>query len=262
MIKLDYIDNGSPFDWGKTSGDYARFRDIYPDEFYNKIISLGLCVKGQSVLDLGTGTGVLPRNLYKHGAKFLGADISQNQINYAIKLSEEKNMDIKYVVSSAENINFIEESFDVVTACQCFWYFDTNVAIPNIHRVLKKNGYFVVMSMEWLPFEDDIARSSEELVLKYNPNWQGANFTRDKNITTEWAKNLFMVEENIDFDVNVNFTRESWHGRIKACRGIGASSLSDSEIADWEKEHIEFTKTIPASFSILHNCNIVKLKKT
>ena len=32
------IDGGKPFDWGKTSEDYAKFRDIYPQEFYDKII--------------------------------------------------------------------------------------------------------------------------------------------------------------------------------------------------------------------------------
>ncbi len=51
------IDGGKAFDWGKTSADYARFRDIYPQEFYDKIIKRGLCIKGQSVLDVGTGTG-------------------------------------------------------------------------------------------------------------------------------------------------------------------------------------------------------------
>ena len=32
------IDGGKAFDWGKTSKDYAKFRDIYPQKFYNKII--------------------------------------------------------------------------------------------------------------------------------------------------------------------------------------------------------------------------------
>ena len=27
------IDSGNPFDWGETSFDYAKFRDIYPKEF-------------------------------------------------------------------------------------------------------------------------------------------------------------------------------------------------------------------------------------
>lgn len=80
MISSKDIDNGQAFDWGKTSGDYAIYRDLYPEEFYQKIVNLGLCVRGQSVLDLGTGTGVLPRNLYRFGASFVGTDISANQI--------------------------------------------------------------------------------------------------------------------------------------------------------------------------------------
>lgn len=74
------IDSGKPFDWGKTSLDYAKFRDIYPKKFYQKIIDRQLCFSGQSVLDIGTGTGVLPKNMYPYGAKWTAADISENQI--------------------------------------------------------------------------------------------------------------------------------------------------------------------------------------
>ncbi len=77
------IDGGKAFDWGKTSTDYAKFRDIYPQEFYDKIIDRGLCMKGQSVLDAGTGTGVLPRNMYRYGARWTGTDISVNQVEQA-----------------------------------------------------------------------------------------------------------------------------------------------------------------------------------
>ena len=69
------------FDWGRTSGDYAKYRDIYPDVFYKKIVDRGLCVEGQEVLDLGTGTGVLPRNMYRYGAHWTGTDISPEQID-------------------------------------------------------------------------------------------------------------------------------------------------------------------------------------
>lgn len=31
------IDGGKAFDWGRTSVDYARFRDIYPRGFYDRI---------------------------------------------------------------------------------------------------------------------------------------------------------------------------------------------------------------------------------
>ena len=122
------VDGGKAFDWGKTSSDYAKYRDIYPQEFYDKIVSRNLCIDGQSVLDLGTGTGVIPRNMYPYGAKWIGTDISENQIEQAKLLSQ--GMDIEYYARSAEDIDFPENSFDVITACQCFWYFDHERIMP------------------------------------------------------------------------------------------------------------------------------------
>ena len=63
------IDGGKVFDWGRTSSDYAKFRDIYPPVFFEKVAERGLCTKRQKVLDIGTGTGVVPRNMYKYGAE-------------------------------------------------------------------------------------------------------------------------------------------------------------------------------------------------
>ena len=44
---------------------------------------MNLCTEGHNVLDPGTGTGVLQRNLYVYGAPFTGTDISENQIEQA-----------------------------------------------------------------------------------------------------------------------------------------------------------------------------------
>ena len=126
MVNKNF-DNGNPFDFGKISLEYAKYRDIYPEEFYEQLINLNIGVKNQKILDLGTGTGVLPRNMYKYGASWVGCDISKNQIKYAKQLSEEKNMNIQYICSSAEDIDFPDESFDIITACQCFGYFEKRV---------------------------------------------------------------------------------------------------------------------------------------
>ena len=68
-MKQAHIDHGRSFDWGKASGAYAEYRDIYPPAFYEHLLARGVCGKGQNALDLGTGTGVLPRALYPYGAK-------------------------------------------------------------------------------------------------------------------------------------------------------------------------------------------------
>ena len=138
LITDKHIDNGRSFDWGRTSADYAKFRDIYPPEFYERIAKSDLCVKGQRVLDLGTGTGVLPRNMLHFGAKWVGTDISENQIAMARKLS--KGTDIEYIVSPSESLNLSDGSFDVITACQCFWYFDHETIMPRLRNMLKPDG--------------------------------------------------------------------------------------------------------------------------
>lgn len=260
-IQKPSIDNGQAFDWGKASKEYAKYRDIYPKEFYEKLAELSLGVQGQKVLDIGTGTGVIPRNMYVYGADWTGADISENQIAYAKRLSQEAGMNIRFLISAAENIDFPDGSFDLITACQCFMYFDKDVLLPRVHRMLKTDGHFVVIYMAWLPEESEIAKTSEEMVLKYNPSWTGAHMTRYTLETPPWCKDLFEPVHMLTYDLPVTFTRDSWHGRMKACRGIGASSLSRDEISAWENEHMEYMQNVPEVFDILHYAAILDVKK-
>ena len=260
-ISDNRIDNGRPFDWGRVSEDYAKFRDIYPDTFYKKIIDRGLCISGQRVLDLGTGTGVLPRNMYRYGAEWIGADISGEQIKQAKKLAHDAGLDIAFIVSGAEDIDFPANSFDVITACQCFWYFRHDIVMPKLAKLLKDGGRLVILYMAWLPFEDDIAGQSEQLVLKYSPDWSGAGETRKPIWIPDIAYEHFELEYHDEYDIPVRFTRGSWHGRMKACRGVGAS-LSADKLEMWEKEHMALLDRIaPEEFDVLHYAAIAVLKK-
>lgn len=181
-ISNQNIDGGKAFDWGKTSSDYAKFRDIYPQEFYDRILNRNLCTTGQRVLDVGTGTGVLPRNMYRYGAKWTGTDISENQIRHAKVLSE--GLDIEYHTLSTEKLDF-----------------------PDCYL--------------------------EKFELVYHE----------------------------EYPLCVHFTREGWNGRMKACRGIGAS-LTDREIAMWEQEHRKLLAEIaPEEFDILHYGAMAELRK-
>ena len=260
-IKDNRIDSGRAFDWGKASSDYAKYRDIYPDDFYKCITDRGLCVSGQRVLDIGTGTGVLPRNLYSFGAEWTAADISDNQISEAKVMSEKLGMNVRYLVSSAEELDFADNSFDIITACQCYWYFDHKRTAPLFSRLLSEGGKAVFMIMNWLPEEDEIAAASERLVLKYNPQWSGCGDTFHELALPEEYFGFFDLKESFCFRLPVHFTRESWNGRIKACRGIGASTLTDAEKAEWEKEHLKMLSELPEEFDIAHYAAFAILEK-
>ena len=255
------IDAGKAFDWGRTSEEYAKYRDIYPEEFYQKIVNRGLCTAGQKVLDLGTGTGVLPRNMYRFGAEWVGTDISPEQIEQAKRLSESAGMKIDYYASSTEELDLPKESFDVITACQCFWYFDHERVMPKLSELLKPDGKLLILYMAWLPYEDEIAGKSEELVLKYSPKWTGAGETRHPIWIPDVAYRYFKLTDHEEYDVRVPFTKESWHGRMKACRGVGAS-LSGEELARWDEEHRKLLDAIaPEEFEVLHYAALAVLEK-
>ena len=157
----------------------------------------------------------------RYGAKWIGTDISQNQIEKAKALSV--GTDIEYYPMSAENIGFADNQFDVITACQCFWYFDHERIMPVLHRILKADGSILILYMAWLPYDDKIAGESEKLVLKYSPNWSGAGETVRPIDIPQCYNEKFRLVYHEEYPLYVHFTRDSWNGRMKACRGVGAS---------------------------------------
>jgi 2-polyprenyl-3-methyl-5-hydroxy-6-metoxy-1,4-benzoquinol methylase len=256
------IDHGKEFNWGKTSLDYSKYRDIYPESIYINLYNRGIGIKNQAILDLGTGTGVFPRAMYKYGAEYIGIDISEEQIKYAKELSKEQNMNIEYKACSAESTGFETNKFGVITAVQCFIYFDKKIVIPEIARMLKKDGKFIIIWMTWLPHEDKIAEETEKIILKYNPQWTGAGYRRtENNEIPEWAKENFELLENKIYTEKIKFNYETWTGRIRACRGVSAA-LPENMVKIFNEEHILKLKELTKEpFEILHEIKIITFQK-
>jgi hypothetical protein len=68
-----------------------------------------------------------------------------------------------------------------------------------------------------------------------------------------------MINED-SFDVMLPFTRDSWRGRIRACRAIG-DSLDEADVTSFDQEHGNMLRQIaPPDLEILHYCSITRLK--
>jgi len=75
-------------DFGKTSEDYSRYRIGFPPAFFDRLAGFGIGKPGQSVLDLGTGTGTLARGLALRGCRVVGMDIAAAQMEHARRLDQ------------------------------------------------------------------------------------------------------------------------------------------------------------------------------
>lgn len=249
MLSNKNIDNGKEFDWGLTSADYAKYRDIYPKELYDRLRELGVAKDGTAWLDIGTGTGVLPQNLYNENASITTVDITDEQINYARRKAEANGWSINYIVSPAESINLPDNSFDTITAAQCFWYLDREKMITEIKRLIKPNGKFIKVYLTYT-LDDEIACVSHSLVKEMNTNWTpGASGSKDM------FDDLFEGRTTESFYCDIPFTRESWHGRMCACRGTLAS-MDEETFVKWDKRHREFLSECPDKFTIKHKLYI------
>ncbi len=249
------IDPGRSIDWGRTSSDYAEFRPGPPTSFYERLRELGVGIAGQRILDLGTGTGVLAREFASAGCRAVGVDISAEQIEAARALAQGERLAAEFRVAPAEDTGLPAASFDVVTANQCWLYFDRDRAVAEVKRLLAPKGVLVVSHFTYLPRLDPIARRTEELVLRFNPQWTAADWSGDVPAIPRWVREDFILAGSFVYDEAIPFTRESWRGRMRACRGVGAV-LSPAEVERFDLEHVAMLREcVPEQFHVLHRLN-------
>jgi SAM-dependent methyltransferase len=251
-------DGGRRIEWGRTAKDYAEYRPNYPTEFYERLAKRGIGVPGQRILDLGTGVGFLAQKFAEQGADAVGIDIDANQLAMATKRALDAGLHIDYREAPAEETGLADASFDVAAASQCWLYFDQDKASREVLRLLRPGGRLMTCHLCWLPREDEVARRSEELVCKYNPQWTGGDYSGEVSRSSPKMERFFEVTDFFVFDARIPFTRESWRGRFRACRGVGAS-LSAEEIAVFDREHAALLdRTVGERFSVVHriDCHI------
>ncbi|HEU0202942.1 MAG TPA: class I SAM-dependent methyltransferase [Burkholderiaceae bacterium] len=245
------IDAGRPIDWNKTSNDYALHRPGPPERFYRTLHAWGIGTPGQRILDLGTGTGIVARAFAAQGACVSAIDIAGGQIEAARELAAAQGLEIDFRVAPAESIPFGAQAFDVAIANQCWMYFDADAVAAQLRRVLLPTGVFVTSNFNWLA-TDPIARATEALVLQHNPDWTGAGWDGTVPQMPRSCEGRFDLLGAFWFDADIAFTRESWRGRIRACRGTGAT-LDAAALERFDAEHAALLASIaPSRFTVRH----------
>lgn len=144
---------------------HSQFRDIEA-ESREILAKLGV-IKGERLLDVGCGTGVLAKTAARFGLSVVAADVSDTMLCYAQKKMGESQLDISFVKGGFLTLEFPKKSFDYIVTSFSFHHlpdFYKFVALKRLHSFLKTNGKLfiqdVVIAQE--DYEENINRFIRE----------------------------------------------------------------------------------------------------
>jgi len=219
---------GRTIDFGRTAADYDIHRPGFPSEIFEDWENRGWINSGTKALDLGTGTGSVALNLAQRGLIVTAADLALEMLDVARQRAESEGLEIDFIHAPAENTKIPSNSIDLITAGQCWWWFDPEPAIQEVKRILKPGGRLILCSFHYIPVPGSAAYRCEEIILKHNPGWRSAG---NDGLSPEQVWQLtchhFDSIQTYTFDQNLSFTHERWRGRLRACNGVGASLATD-----------------------------------
>ena len=177
-------------DFGRTAGDYARHRMGFPPAFFDRLETMGVIRTGHRALDLGTGTGTLARGLAARGLNTTGLDRSPALLAEARRLGTEEGLAIEFVEARAEASGFADGRFDVITAGQCWHWFDRSVVGPECHRMLRSDGRLVIAHLDWLPFEGNVVELTEKMIAEFGAKVPKPLSAANEGLYPAWTRDV------------------------------------------------------------------------
>ncbi|MEV7121640.1 class I SAM-dependent methyltransferase [Kitasatospora griseola] len=127
----------SALSFGSAARLYDSIRPAYPAQAVARAVG----TEPVRVLDLGAGTGLLTGVLRAAGHQVIAVEPDPQMRAVAT----ERHPGTQVLAGSAEDIPLPDGSVDAVVVGQAYHWFTPQDALPQIHRVLRKDGVFAPM---------------------------------------------------------------------------------------------------------------------
>lgn len=219
--------------FGKFAEDYAMHRAGFPDSFFDRMQRRNLTCPGVKVLDLGTGTGTLARYFARQGLQVVGLEVDAQMIASSKGVDANERVHIEYVESSANSIPIEDKAFDLVTAGQCFHWFDKESVSHEVDRLLRPGGHLLIAYFDWVQQKGNPVDLMYQLKEKYIPKAE-AQTKWPLGFYPKSAVELEFQNMNLEFTEDwfeqIPYTHEAWLGRLRAYNGLNRHL--DSKVMD------------------------------
>jgi ubiquinone/menaquinone biosynthesis C-methylase UbiE len=190
---------------------YAKYRPGYPGEVVDLLKSECGLTSDSIIADVGSGTGILSEVLLKNGNEVLGVE-PNSAMRAAGELLLKKYSRFRSIAGSAEATTLESSSIDLITVGQAFHWFDGPQARAEFVRVLKPQGFAVLIWNERRLDSTPFLRSYEELLLNYGTDYeQVSHLNAREEIARFFAPRAFELRS---FPNVQHFDFESLRGRV------------------------------------------------
>ncbi len=151
---------------------YHRYRPRYPPAvipLLQKEISLP-STSLYRIADLGSGTGILSELFLRNGNTVFGVEPNKEMREEAERQLESYPHFIS-VNGQAESTTLEDSDINLITAAQSFHWFDIDKTRKECQRILKPEGYMVLIWNQRKESGSSFAKDIEQILVKYSKNY-------------------------------------------------------------------------------------------
>ena len=151
--------------------DYAKYRPKYPSGLVDILRSDCGLTPQATIADIGSGTGILSELFLRNGNTVIGVEPNPEMRGTAERLLSQFER-FASLDATAEATKLNSASVDFVTAGQSFHWFAREKAKPEFARILKPQGWVVLVWNERRLEATPFLQAYEKLLLQYGTDYE------------------------------------------------------------------------------------------